>query len=43
MKMMHIWLLFTLKAYGFKGSEVHPASYPMRTGGSFHGGKAAEA
>jgi hypothetical protein len=25
------------------GSGVHPASYPMSTWGSFHGGKAAEA
>jgi hypothetical protein len=25
------------------GSEVHPASYPMGTGGSFPGGKAAGA
>jgi hypothetical protein len=25
------------------GSEVHPASYPMGTGGSFPGGKAARA
>jgi hypothetical protein len=24
------------------GSGVHPASYPMGTGGSFPGGKAAE-
>jgi hypothetical protein len=25
------------------GSGTHPASYPMGTGGSFHGGKAAGA
>jgi hypothetical protein len=25
------------------GSEVHPTSYPMGTGGSFSGGKAAGA
>jgi hypothetical protein len=25
------------------GSGAHPTSYPVGTGGSFHGGKAAEA
>jgi hypothetical protein len=34
---------FSLRHYVQTGSGAHPASYPMGTEGSFHGGKAAEA
>jgi hypothetical protein len=34
---------FSLRHRIHTGSEVHPASYPMRTGGSYPGGKGAGA
>jgi hypothetical protein len=34
---------FSLLQIAQIGSEVHPTSYPMGTGGSFPGGKAARA
>jgi hypothetical protein len=34
---------FSLRHCVHTGSVIHPASYPMDSGGSFPGGKAAEA